>query len=277
MLISDKVTAQPQESPQLQDSLGTMVCGDLNSFLQERQMAYKSYKNGVSGELLNQENWNPAAVFQCGSFTIHYQDIEDNSDGGFAHPTIGEARRSTLCAVLKYIESIFDVHPNANPTIHVLTSFDDTNPVTLPTTYLGLGGSFYSVENGSEFGNDPGVYQGFFSSFIQTGIDQDADFDYDASLLVNFDKTITTVTSSNIEYFNLNDPLENVNKYDLFTLLLHEVGHMMGISSAIQEHPLNHEAVCGNFANSFTTFDWIFGYLDSMEILPPSRFREPNW
>lgn len=92
------------------------LCGDLDEFLNEQQQEYSNFKNGISSRLTSRGSWEPSALFECGSFTVYYNDfIGEFSGGGFADPILGEARRNTFCEVLNYLESVIDIHPNANP------------------------------------------------------------------------------------------------------------------------------------------------------------------
>ena len=90
-LLCNTGKAQSIQSLSQEDTLGIPVCGDLIAFREARQTGYRNYKNGMPSDLLEQEDWNPAAVVQCGSFTVYYQDIQDGIDGGFDHLTLGEA------------------------------------------------------------------------------------------------------------------------------------------------------------------------------------------
>jgi hypothetical protein len=245
-------------------NVGTPVCGDLHVFRDESQVEYLNFKNNLPSRIKSRGTWDPAAVFECGSFTVYYHDFVDSdgtpSGGGFADPLLGEARRNTLCAVLTYVENVLAIHPNANPVIEVLDSYyGPGNPALFATGWLAQASSYYPTI----FGNTQGIYDGHFSNHIRLGIDPDNGMDYDAFLKVNFHET-NIYTPTPIEYFNYLDPLINVNKYDLFTVLLHEVTHMLGFVSAMGEDFFNQSLICKNAGNSYTRFDWHFGFYENI-------------
>ena len=157
------------EFPQ-NDSAMTHICGDLHQLTETLQQNYLAFKQGSRSNYKLMSDYDPQAVHSCGSITIIYADIDQNNGGGYDDPILGEARRNTFCAVLNYVEDILYVHPDANPVIFVDASYSQTNPAPLGTGFLAQAGSFLSAEPNHEYGVDPGIYDGLFAEYIQTGV-----------------------------------------------------------------------------------------------------------
>lgn len=113
--ITNKISAQQTTENELpfSDSLSVPICGNLHEFRTQNQLEYEKFKNNQPSRIKNLEDYDPESIFQCGSFTVAYADIDNATGDGFDHPTLGEARRNTFCAVLNYVESVLNVHPDA--------------------------------------------------------------------------------------------------------------------------------------------------------------------
>ncbi len=251
-----------------QDTLPQMICGDLHEYIAKNQAEYAKFLNNEISNYTPQEDWNPEGVFQCGSFTVYYEDFDATYQAGFADPVLGEARRNTLCEVLSYVESVLDFHPNANPILVVHYSLvPNDNPAPLTTAFLATSVPEFPLFENSE------IYDGFLSQYIISGLDPDSQTDVDAHLTVNFDRTFSSEGTPfpPINYFNstddLSDPFNNVMKYDLYSVLLHEITHALGFLSLLHENEIG-ELECVFNTNIFSRFDWKFGYYG--DILNPT-------
>lgn len=104
---------------------------------------------------------------------------------GFADATTGVARRSAVCNILTYIQSVFDftlMKDTQFIRLYVDTSYSSAFPaVTLKATgTLGESYPHHKTPIGT------GIVNGFVHDFIRTGVDP-MPADYPAHLKVNFD------------------------------------------------------------------------------------------
>lgn len=87
-----------------------------------------------------------SAQFDCGKFKVFYADLLPGAPaGGFADPALGATRRSTLCAVLNYVESVFDLSnvPDHSIRIEVEPSWITTlNPTPVTEEYYAYAGPY---------------------------------------------------------------------------------------------------------------------------------------
>jgi hypothetical protein len=239
------------------------ICGDLHQFRHDNQEQYKRFKLGLSSSVKSTGSLESEATFSCGSFTIYYEDFLEPNPGGFADPIEGASRRQTFCDVLAYVESVIDFDSDANPVIHVLPSYyENGNPAPSNTRFLARASAVYDTD----YGDIQGVYTGYIAQQIQLGVDPDPSAAIDGWLQVNFHETMG---SNPLTYFYSGDPISNDYKFDLFLVLLHEVSHMLGFASALEEGE-NGEVACENDADSYLIWDYQFGYFG--DITNPSTF-----
>jgi hypothetical protein len=240
------------------------VCHVTPEYIQSRNdLAHNSPDDGVRGRGI--PNYTPQtsfasnAIITCGRFRIYYEDMNQATTDGFdAGGTLGSDRRNTLCDVLTYVDNTFDLTAVNGTTdfidIYVERSIATFNQATTSSTFLANAGPYYPP---GTYGVAQGYFDGDFFTHGTTGNDLDPGI-YDAHIEVNFDAYYDANSSTffPITYWNNWQNRTGTCAFDLYSVLLHEVTHAMGFVSAVKESSaLGHPAICGNSANSFTTFD----------------------
>lgn len=174
----------------------------------------------------------PNAIITCGKFDVYYEDMVGSNQMGFNHAQFGAARRATFCAVLNYLESVFNFS-NVSPTnrikIHVDTSYENTlNPAPVGTNFLAYAQPQYPI-------NATGIVNGYMHDYIVNGTYTTNSSGYQVEVRVNFDKTYDVNNIPDDVNFldDYTQPIGSCNM-DLFSTLLHEMGHAMGWFSLVK-------------------------------------------
>jgi hypothetical protein len=195
-----------------------------------------------------------------GRIRVFFEDINSNTNDGFADLTWGPARISTMMAVCDYVENVIDL--SNLPTgefmdIYMERSFAFPNNPATNQGFLAIAGPYYSPGTW-------GVTQGFYDGHVSTHVIQgfDPEFcQYDGHILVNFHGFLSPQnTFVPINYWDDYLNTTQTCRIDLFTVLLHELTHTMGWLSAVIEDPNNLTAQCGNNANSYSRYDNLFNF-----------------
>jgi hypothetical protein len=170
------------------------------------------------------------AIEHCGKFDIYYEDlISTNPQVGFSEVTggLGAQRRATLCAVLTYVQSVFDfsnIPASAPIRFHVEQSYAPVaNPAPTTVSWLAIAGPTF-INTGT-----PHFINGFVYDYTVSGVDPGSSSQYHSEMTVNFDKVYPPSSAGIVIDWHSNH-LTNVAScdYDLFSVLLHEVGHTLG-------------------------------------------------
>ena len=140
---------------------------------------------------------------RVGAFEVKYEDIALGTGIGFDDPELGDDRRETLLAVLAYVGSLLNEQGSAD--ILVAASQDDGRGP------LAVAGPYIVPEIGFQ--------SGFVWQHLTTGVDPSDDV-LDAVVTVDFG-------------YRWNDDRDATepDEYDLFTVLLHEITHALGMFS----------------------------------------------
>jgi hypothetical protein len=185
-----------------------------------------------------------SGIFSCGKWTIYYDDVAYSTGGGFNDGTYGATRRNTICAVLNYIESVYDFSglPAGAIRLHVDSSYTHSYH-TIDQQILGWGAPYYKTPLSAGT-----VVNGFVYDYVKSGTDPAAG-SFHADLRINFDSIRTPeyehystdvfYHSSTGWYYrsvsavNFQSSLDSANacQYDLFTVGLHLISHGIGYLS----------------------------------------------
>lgn len=206
--------------------------------------------NGTLSPLAMDKNLYPAnAIFNCGAFRLYYEDIALATGDGFDDPADGANRRATLCAVYQYVQNTFNFSniSAADPiTIEIQRSFTALNPSANPSV---LAAAFPVFPNSTV----PGIYNGSLLNHVLSNASPNINL-FDAVLQVNF-APVHPATLGQLTYYTLSTlPVPNCN-FDLYTVLLHEVGHQLGFASLLREDGAN-RPMAGFGNNQYSLYDW---------------------
>ncbi|MCC6370637.1 MAG: T9SS type A sorting domain-containing protein [Bacteroidia bacterium] len=213
-------------------------------YLQQNNMLFGPSPTVIA----TQSAFSASAIITCGNVRVFYEDMQQNLGYGFDDPVLGSVRRNTMCAMLNYVQSVFNFNGQTID-LHVNPSYQaPANPAPSGVTWAAVAGPLF-VPGG--FGTNPGYYGGNVYDHILTGTDPNAN-DYDAQMTVNFNLTAADYWD---DYTNTTTPC----KYDLYSILLHEFGHCMGFISCLGEGPgPNYYLINTIGNNSFTKLDQHF-------------------
>ena len=181
----------------------------------------------------------PANLIQhCGHFDVFYEDlINTNAQVGYADPVWGADRRAVLCAVLTYVETVFDfngVPAGAPIRLHVDNSFaPGANPAPNTARFLAYAGPVYTTSG------DP-IVNGFVHDYTVLGTDPTGINQYHAELTTNFDQAFDYLGNPvPIPWNNTVAPATTNCLFDLYSVLLHEITHTLGWTSLVQINNAN--------------------------------------
>jgi hypothetical protein len=138
------------------------------------------------------------------TFNVVFLDVANNTNIGFDDPVEGAARRAIVFDVLAYVNSLLDEDGSCD--IEFLESLNTG------TGALASGGPFF-------FTSSPNFINGFAFEHIKTGIDPTGSVP-DIQVQFNFGYNWNSTVGS-----------PAVNEFDLYSTLLHEITHGLGLIS----------------------------------------------
>jgi hypothetical protein len=178
----------------------------------------------------------PAARDTCGSIILFYDDhaiaLAGGPAKGFAEGAgIGNTRRSTMCAMVNYVQSTFDF--SKIPSGKYLKIFIHQSSIeTRVQNQISLGAPFY---DSTKLKGD--TVNGYAWDLINTGIDYTDSNTYHGTIELNFDSVFYEMerVSTGIEIRDLlpvkmNNGLSDPHtcQFDLYSCALHSMGHVLG-------------------------------------------------
>lgn len=137
------------------------------------------------------------------TFNVTYLDVAADNDIGFDDPTVGADRRATMNAVVAYVAGV--ITDNGNCDIEVQISQTDGSG------FLAAAGTFFPAV--------AGFHPGRAFQHLTTGIDASP---------ANPDIVVTVDFGYN---WNSDTGPVSAGEFDLYSVLLHEITHGLGISS----------------------------------------------
>ncbi|MEY4927099.1 MAG: hypothetical protein RI894_1535, partial [Bacteroidota bacterium] len=183
----------------------------------------------------------------CGAFDVYFEDrlyaTPNHGHGatavsdGFYHTMLGQGRRDALCRVLNYITTTFNIAAPTNPAnrlqLYIDRSFCTTNPLREANAgWLARAAPVYPNASTS------GVYNGHLFNHIQQPNTVPDLTNFDAHIEVNFYGSTNgagVLLRSFVYYTDANTAGINACQYDLESILLHEIGHTLGVFSLLHE------------------------------------------
>lgn len=141
-------------------------------------------------------------------FNLFFRDVLDNTDIGFDDPEEGATRRQTVEAAMQYVSGLLNVIGTAD--IEFQQSADSGSFLAAASPLLDLPAP-------------DGIYNGFVFDHLTTGSDPDPELP-DGVIIVNFAFDWNS---------DLGDPA--AQEYDLFSAILHELTHTLGMVSLLDE------------------------------------------
>ncbi|MCX6272377.1 MAG: hypothetical protein NTU44_14420, partial [Bacteroidetes bacterium] len=231
-------------------------------FLKQKDSSYKIPK-GIEFVRL-QQNFPQDSIVTCGKFKLYYEDFMWSPRVGFCDSQSGQARRNTLCQVLNYIQNTFYIPTGDTLDIYIARSYSANYPASADAG-LAQAGPFYPPD----FFTTPGVYPGHFFNHVKNGCDPEQN-QYDGILQVNFDYFYDNwLNPYVISYWDDTLNITPGDYFDLYSILLHEVGHIMGWCSNVTEDHIDHFAITNG---SITLYDSLFLYYGN--VTTPSNFEK---
>lgn len=185
---------------------------------------------------------SPAQAFVTFEFT--YEEVAQETGMGFDDPDQGEIYREILEDVANnVIGSLLD--HTANVKIRVDLAED------LPNDTLAQAGQNYFLA--------PATFQdGSVATHIQTGSTVPGD-------------TMGTMTWDFTHSWHLGEEAPPKTKYDFRSVALHEITHLLGLSSLIKE---NGRGLKGTFYDTFTRFDSFVENENGLTLIEQGRFNQ---
>ncbi len=170
----------------------------------------------------------------------------------------GVVRRQTFLAVLDYLETVINIPNGVILDLFVDYSYDYAAPISPDVNWIAMGAPIYPPG----FNTQQGVYTPYIQTHILSGTDPNTGTRaYDGYLQFSFRNIISSGNCHKTwDDYSFNTSYIENGRIDLFTVILHQMLHVLGINSNIRpdQNSPNNPPVATN--NSFSNFDANFLY-----------------
>ena len=214
------------------------------------------YDNSTTGFVAS------GSTCETDGFIIHFEDVAKDNNYGFDDPILGLQRRNVVCQLYDDLSKLIVTSTSSANKPHILILSDRTLTSKLGTSFPttppvnGLGSQFYVIPSGLNNEVIEGEvqktiiglrnsYLGIPVTFLPSGSSESGIALYHGFIAVNFSG------------YNYNTDISipcPIGQQDLYTLILHEALHTLGISSFINESGVSIFNVSGH-ADLYSRYD----------------------
>jgi len=221
-----------------QDSTRQMGCGSNAAFFTSLKLTSPG-----PGAIVVPSFFPAAAIDTCGKIAVYYEDrrlalLPGGIAAGFADATLGATRRGTICAVMSYLQSVFDFSglPDGGIRLFIDTTFAPTG-YHAPTGHalrgeVGEGGPFYAHSASHA------PIGGFVHDYILDPLHDPNPSGYHGYMQYNFDSSVTYPhrlghIMDEPRPLDINNGLDTPSAcfIDLYSTALHLSSHCLGFAS----------------------------------------------
>jgi hypothetical protein len=176
----------------------------------------------------------------CGAIKITFWDVVNATGDGFDDATLGATRRNCVCDAMNYLQTVITFPSTVTAANPLEILFDDSQN-TLASPVLG----FATMSFPAAFtAGTPGYYGGFVYDYITTGINPTSSGMEHGTITMNF-----------AHPYSYCDATLGDCEYDFQSIILHEMGHLLGVGSMMNENTVTDLLESAAAPNVFTVFD----------------------